>query len=170
MESKGKAVKWLNIFLLVINISAFATFLFMNSRQEIGFDDQYSSDEFLRDRLQLSDDQYEQILEMDQKVFRNYQLLLDIECESNFELIKALSSENTSNEEISEIVEKIGRYHGLVKKQTVKHFQNIKSICTEEQKELLDALLLEMMEVGDQCQYCNKENCSRRNQIEQKKN
>jgi hypothetical protein len=170
MESKGKAVKWLNIFLLVINISAFATFLFMNSRQETGFDDQYSSDEFLRDRLQLSDDQYEQILEMDQKVFRNYQLLLDIECESNFELIKALSSENTSNEEISEIVEKIGRYHGLVKKQTVKHFQNIKSICTEEQKELLDALLLEMMEVGDQCQYCNKKNCSRRNQIEQKKN
>jgi DNA-directed RNA polymerase subunit F len=142
----------------------------MNSRQETGFDDQYSSDEFLRDRLQLSDDQYEQILEMDQKVFRNYQLLLDIECESNFELIKALSSENTSNEEISEIVEKIGRYHGLVKKQTVKHFQNIKSICTEEQKELLDALLLEMMEVGDQCQYCNKKNCSRRNQIEQKKN
>jgi predicted transcriptional regulator len=170
MESKGKAVKWLNIFLLVINISAFATFLFMNSRQETGFDDQYSSDEFLRDRLQLSDDQYEQILEMDQTVFRNYQLLLDIECESNFELIKALSSENTSNEEISEIVEKIGRYHGLVKKQTVKHFQNIKSICTEEQKELLDALLLEMMEVGDQCQYCNKKNCSRRNQIEQKKN
>ncbi|MCG6186764.1 hypothetical protein [Maribellus maritimus] len=170
MESKGKAVKWLNIFLLVINISAFATFLFMNSRQETGFDEQYSSDEFLRDRLKLSDAQYEQILEMDQKVFRNYQLLIDIECESNFELIKALSSENTSNEEIYEIVEKIGRYHGLVKKQTVKHFQNIKSICTEEQKERLDALLLEMMEVGDQCQYCNKENCSRRNQIKQKKN
>ena len=68
MESKGKTVKWLNIFLLVINISAFATFLFMNSKQETDFDDQYSSDEFLRDQLQLTNAQYEQVLEMDQKV------------------------------------------------------------------------------------------------------
>lgn len=170
MESKGKAIKWLNIFLLVINISAFATFLFMNSKQETDFDDQYSSDEFLRDQLQLTNAQYEQVLEMDQKVFRNYQLLLDIECELNFDLIKALSSEDASEQEINEIVEKIGRYHGLVKKQTVKHFQNIKSICTDDQKELLEVLLLEMMEVGDQCQHCNKENCSRRQQINSKKN
>lgn len=170
MKSRQNTIKWLNIFLLVINISAFATFLFMNRSQEPATNDQYSSDEFLRDKLQLTNEQYQEILEMDQEVFRNYQLLIDIECESNFNLIKALSSDDTSEEEIKKIIEKIGRYHGLVKRQTVKHFQNIKSICNDEQKILLDNLLLEMMEVGDQCQYCNKENCSRRNEIESKKN
>jgi hypothetical protein len=81
-----------------------------------------------------------------------------------------LSSENSSNEEIKKIVDKIGRYHALVKRQTVKHFENIKSICNDEQKQLLDKLLIEMMEAGNQCQYCNKTNCSRRNQLNNKKN
>jgi hypothetical protein len=169
MKNKQNIIKWLNVFLLVINISAFAAFLFMNRSQETGITDQYSSDEFLRDRLKLTDAQYEKIIEMDEEVFRNYQLLIDIECESNFDLIKQLSSENSSNEEIKKILDKIGKYHALVKRQTVKHFENIKSICNDEQKQLLDKLLIEMMEAGNQCQYCNKTNCSRRNQLNNNK-
>ncbi|MBN2772833.1 MAG: hypothetical protein JXR31_01200 [Prolixibacteraceae bacterium] len=166
MTSRQNTYKWLNIFLLVINISALSAFLFMNKEQTNDLSDQYSSDEFLRDRLKLTEEQYNQILEMDQEVFRNYQLLIDIECEANFELVKLLSSEEATDEQIKATLEKIGRYHRLIKRQTVKHFQNIKSICNDEQKELLDNLLIEMMEVGDNCQYCNKTNCSRRNQLE----
>lgn len=170
MKNSHSVIKWLNIFLLVINISAFAAFLFMNRGNSQDTSDQYSSDEFLRDRLKLTDEQYEKIKEMDEEVFRNYQLLIDIECEANFELIKHLSSENESTEEIKKSLDKIGKYHALVKRQTVKHFQNIKSICSEEQKQELDLVLMEMMEAGDQCQYCNKANCSRRNEIKSKKN
>lgn len=170
MKSRQNIIKWLNVFLLVINISAFTTFLIMNREQDSGPADQYSSDEFLRDRLKLTEAQYNKIIEMDREVFRNYQLLIDIECEANFELISQLSSEVSSNEDIKRTLDKIGKYHALVKRQTVKHFQNVKSICSEEQKLLLDNILLEMMEAGNQCQYCNKANCSRRNQINSKKN
>lgn len=168
MEKKQQTIKWLNIFLLIINISAFATFLYMNQSQDTNTSDVYSSDEYLKDELNLSDDQYKQIIEMDQKVFRNYQVLIDIQCETNFQLIKELSSENPSDEELKRLADKIGKYHSAVKRQTVNHFQNIKSVCNEEQKLLLDNLLLEMMEAGDQCQYCNKANCSRRNQLDKK--
>ena len=168
MEKKQKTIKWLNIFLLIINISAFVVFLFMNQGQKNEAIDQYSSDEFLRERLQLTDEQFQKIIELDQVVFRNYQLLIDIECETNFELIKELSSKDSSKEELKRLLDKIGKYHALVKRQTVKHFQNIKSICNDEQKLLLDNLLIEMMEAGDQCQICNKEDCSRKNQIENK--
>jgi hypothetical protein len=170
MKSKQNTIKWLNIFLLVINISAFIAFLFMNQSQAVVELDQYSSDEFLRERLKLTNEQFEKIIEMDGAVFRTYQVWIDIECEANFELIRHLSSENSSKEELKKILNKIGQAHSSVKRQTVKHFQNIKSICTEEQKLLLDNLLLEMMEMGDQCQYCNKANCSRRNALENKKN
>ncbi len=170
MNTKQNTMKWLNIFLLVINISAFGAFLFMNQNQDTEYIDQYSSDEFLKERLKLSEEQFQEVLKMDQKVFRNYQLLIDMECETNFELIKQLSSEESSPEEIKQLIDKLGRQHALVKRQTVQHFQNIKSICDPEQKLLLDELLLEMMEAGNQCRYCNKANCSRRNQLNQKKN
>ncbi len=168
MKKNQNTIKWLNVFLLVINISAFVVFLFMNQGQKNEDIDQYNSDEFLRERLQLTQEQYQKIIELDQEVFRNYQLLIDIECETNFELIKELSLKNSSKKELKRLLDKIGKYHALVKRQTVKHFQNIKSICNDEQKLLLDNLLMEMMDAGDLCQICNKENCSRKNQLENK--
>lgn len=167
MDKTQKSIKWLNILLLIINLSAFATLLYMNQSEETENNELYSSDEYLRDRLQLNDAQFEKILEMDQKVFRNYQVLIDIQCETNFELVKELSSENPSKETMKNLTDKIGKYHALVKRQTVEHFENIKSVCNEEQKILLDELLLEMMEAGENCTYCNKANCSRRNQLKQ---
>ncbi|WP_346863250.1 hypothetical protein [uncultured Draconibacterium sp.] len=166
MEKKQQTIKWLNIFLLIINISAFATFLYMNQTQKSETSDAFNSDEYLKEVLQLTDKQFEEIMELDQKVFRNYQVLIDIQCETNFELVKELSSENPSEDELKRLTDKIGKYHTAVKRQTVTHFQNIKSVCNEDQKLLLDKLLLEMMEAGDQCEYCNKASCSRRNQLD----
>uniref|UniRef100_UPI003217434A hypothetical protein n=1 Tax=uncultured Draconibacterium sp. TaxID=1573823 RepID=UPI003217434A len=168
MEKKQQTIKWLNIFLLIINLSAFATFLYMNQAQNIDPAEGHNSDEYLKEQLHLTNDQYKKVIELDQKVFRDYQVLIDIQCETNFELIKELSSENPSEEELKRLTEKIGKYHSLVKKQTVQHFQNIKSVCNETQIVLLDNLLLEMMEAGNQCRYCNKATCSRRNQLKKK--
>ncbi|MCY1719151.1 hypothetical protein OU798_02290 [Prolixibacteraceae bacterium Z1-6] len=168
MEKKKQTIKWLNIFLLIINISAFATFLYMNQTQKSENTEAFNSDEYLKEVLQLSDKQYEEVMELDQKVFRNYQVLIDIQCETNFELVKELSSENPSEEELKRLTDKIGKYHTAVKRQTVTHFKNIKSVCDDNQKLLLDKLLLEMMEAGDQCEYCNKASCSRRNQLDKK--
>lgn len=169
MEKKQKSLKWLNIFLLLINLSAFTTFLFMNQSEEpkTAVNDVYKSDEYLKQRLNLTDEQFEQVIEMDQRVFRNYQVLIDIQCETNFNLIKELSSPDPSEEKMKELTEKLGTYHTAIKRQTVKHFQNVKSICEPPQIELLNNLLIEMMEAGDQCQYCNKEDCSRRKMIEE---
>ncbi len=168
MEKKQKSLKWLNIFLLIINLSAFATFLYLNQPDEIEPDlnEVYKSDEYLKQRLNLSDEQFEKIIEMDQKVFRNYQVLIDIQCETNFELIKELSSTDVSEETMKDLTKKLGSYHTAIKRQTVKHFENVKSVCNPAQQELLKNLLLEMMEAGDQCQYCNKEDCSRRKMLE----
>lgn len=165
METKQKSVKWLNIFLLIINLSALGTFLYMNQSNEKEIADAYSSDEYLKAKLNLTENQFEKVMALDQQVFRNYQMLIDIQCEANFELVKELSSENPSKDELKRLIDKIGKYHSLIKRQTVAHFENIRSVCNDEQKLLLHNLLLEMMEAGEQCQYCNKANCSRKNEL-----
>ncbi len=170
MSKKQRILVWLNVFLLVINISAFVTFLFMNSSSpESTHDERFSSDEFLKEELELDEDQYRQITAQNMKVFRAYQALLDRKCEINFELIDELSAISPSKEKMDSLLAMLGRLETSLKTQTVKHFTNVKEICTEEQQLKLDQLLREMMEAGSQCRYCNKINCSRRDQLQKKK-
>lgn len=168
MSKKQRILTWLNIFLLVINISAFITFLLMSDGKEANHDERFSTDEFLKTELGLSEEQYKKVMELNSNVFRSYQVLLDYKCEFNFKLIEELSSENPSDSVLNSLTKRIGDMEANIKKQTVKHFKNIRSICTVEQRNLLDQLLKDMLDAGEQCKYCNKINCARRDQIEKK--
>lgn len=167
MTKQQRIFGWLNVFLLVINISAFVTILFMNnsglsSKSE---NSQYRSDEFLREELKLSDEQFRTLTKLDGDVFRSYQLLLDKQCEFNFNMLEELSLDNPSKEYLDSIAYRIGHYQTLLKKQTVRHFLNVRSVCNEDQEVLLENLLQSMMELGDQCATCNKRDCERRDRI-----
>ncbi len=166
MTKKHRIIIWLNVFLLVINIPAFTTILFMNrSTVSEESNDKYKSDMFLKKELNLTEDQFIALSKLDGNVFRSYQVLLDKQCEFNFDLLEELSAEDPSKEALDSIANRIGRYQTLLKKQTIKHFMNIRSICTEEQEKLLDDLLQDMMNLGDQCAICNKQNCDRKDRI-----
>ena len=170
MNKKQRIINWLSIFLLVINISAFATLLLMNNNStstSTGLEstEHYKSDEFLKEALNLTDEQYEEVSAMDCKIFRVYQNILDMQCESNFKLMAELSSENPNKHVMDSIAKQIGGLYTGLKRQTIKHFMNIRSICTEEQSVLLDKLIKDMMFLDDQCKYCNKEYCSRRDAL-----
>lgn len=167
MKKQQRIIKWLNIFLLVINLSAFATILFMNhttvpSRNESST---FKSDEFIVKELNLSDEQFKTLTKLDGDVFRSYQVLLDKQCEFNFALLEELSSDYPSKITLDSIANKIGHYQSLIKKQTIKHFTNIRSVCNEEQIDMLDNLLKEMIDLGDQCAICNKKDCERRDRL-----
>lgn len=170
MSKKQRIINWLSIFLLVINISAFATILLMNNESipvDTSSTEYYKSDEFLKGALDLSEEQYDEISSMDQKIFRIYQNILDMQCESNFKLLEQLSSNEPNNQLMDSIANQIGNLHTGLKRQTIKHFMNIRSICTEEQSHLLDKLIKDMMELDNQCKYCNKEYCSRRESLKE---
>ncbi len=164
-SKKDRIIQWLNIFLLVINISAFGTILLLNKQTPARSLEKYNSDDFLRRELKLSDEQFKKIALLDSEVFRIYQSLLDMECASNFRLVEEMTSPSPSKARMDSIAQNIGKLHAGLKKQTIRHFDNIKSICDEDQKLLLDQLLKEMMELGDQCEFCNKRECARRDQL-----
>ena len=168
MTKKQRIVQWLNIFLLIINISAFITFLMMNRPKSQKHDDRFSSDQFMKNELNLTPAQYAKVNSLNNNIFRIYQVFLDKKCELNFELIDELSSEHPSQTKMDSLCERIGKLDANLKKQSVQHFKNIKSVCSDKQKLLLDQLMKDMLDAGDQCKYCNKIDCARRERLEKK--
>ncbi len=172
MNKKQRIINWLNIFLLVINITAFVTVLIMNDKSDTTktiSNNYFKSDSFLKDKLQLSDEQFIEIQNLDKKVFKSYQILLDAQCEDNFCLLNELSKDMPDQHKMDSIAKKIGKYHTNLKRVTIKHFMDLRRVCTDDQSDLLDQLIQDMMELDDQCKYCNKETCSRRESLVNKK-
>lgn len=169
-QKKSRITKWLNIFLLVINVSAIATILLLNSSTPpVVGSDQFSSDEFLRQKLNLSEGQFKDISELDAKIFRVYQSIIDMQCEEQFKLLNELSQKNPSIAYMDSLAQNIGRLHTGIKRQTIKHFMNVRTIVDDEQEELLEQILIDMMEMNKQCQFCNKADCDRRKQLSAEK-
>lgn len=167
-----RILRWLTLFLFVINVSAFTTLLFLNKQNNVftnntttGVDDYLKSDEFFQKQLDLNPEQYKQVSNLDNNVMRAYQLILDLQCEVNFEILDELSSPNPSVSKLDSMAQRLGRLNGALKKQTIKHFLNIRSLCTPEQQVKLRKLLTELLEVEKDCRYCNKKECSRRDRI-----
>lgn len=158
-------LKWLNIFLLFINVSAFVTFLLMNTQNSPEHDNKFSSDQFLQAELNLTPEQYEKVSALNIDVFRLYQVFLDKKCELNFQLVDELSSGHPSDVKMDSLTNRIGQLDAAIKNQTVRHFKNIKSVCNDQQKLLLDALLKQMLDAGEQCKFCNKIDCARRDKL-----
>ncbi len=167
-QKKQRITKWLNIFLLIINISAIMTILLAgrSAPAEEGLSDQFSSDEFLRQELKLSDEQFKEISALDVKIFRIYQSIIDMQCEQQFKLLAELTEEEPNIEYMDSLAVTIGRLHTGIKRQTIRHFMNIRTVVDDEQEALLDQLLVDMMEMNRQCQFCNKTDCDRRKQLQ----
>jgi hypothetical protein len=165
MKKHQRIIGWLNIFLLLINVTAFATILYLNNNSSESPNDKYISDHFLKEELKLTEDQYENLSMLDEKIFRSYQILLDLKCEATFGLIDEMSKDNPSKQAVDSILTKIGRLESSIKRQTANHFTNIKSIVTEDQQILLDKLFQNMLEMNNQCSLCNKKKCARRNKL-----
>jgi hypothetical protein len=140
----------------------------MNRPSEPKHDERFSSDQFLKTELNLNPAQYAKINSLNNNVFRIYQVFLDKKCELNFDLIDELSSANPSQAKMDSLAERIGKLDANLKKQSVQHFKNIKSVCNDDQKIMLDRLMKEMLDAGDQCKYCNKIDCARRERLEKK--
>jgi len=171
---KFRALKWLNIFLLIINISAFGTMLYLNSPGKGKDNDndageKVSSLDFLKKELDLSKDQYKEISRLDEEVFNTYHQLIEKICDVNFATMDELSKDYPSEIVLDSLAMRIGTLNALLRQQTIRHFLNVKSICNDNQKEEMSFLFKEMMELDKQCKICNKKECPRRKKLEEMK-
>ena len=75
--NKNKLFYWFNIIFLMINTSL-VVFLWSNTSQEQPTENtsQELNMEFLREELELTDEQYEQLMEMDRQVLKRHETVL----------------------------------------------------------------------------------------------
>ncbi len=162
----NRAIRWFNYLLLIINLAALFTLIFFRQTGTAAEKNEVSSLEFLRDELGLTDDQYQEVIRLDEATFRAYHLVVDLLCEANIELLEEMSKDMPDQEVIDKLTKKIGTLNTTLKKETVKHFEHVRSICDDEQKARLTALFKDIMQLEDQCAICNRKECPRKERME----
>lgn len=163
----NRSVRWLNYLLLIINLTALCTLIFFRPHHEPETENlQVTSLEFLREELGLTDEQYQEVVRLDESTYRTYHLIIDLLCEANIELLEELTKETPDQEVLDRLTKKIGNLNTSLKKATIRHFDHIRSICNEEQKARLIGIFKEIMQLEEQCDICNRKECPRKIRLE----
>jgi Spy/CpxP family protein refolding chaperone len=164
---RNRAFKWFNYLLLVVNLTALITIFMVNRPTETGTkENQEISLKFLKERLNLTPDQYQELIKVSEKTFRAYHVNIDLLCEANIQLLEEISKDNPDQEEIEKLVKKIGNINTTIKRNTAKHFEQVKAICNEEQRAKLVLLFKEIMQLEEQCAICNRKECPRKERLQ----
>lgn len=159
--SKNRLFYWCNIIFLMINTALFV-FLCSNTNREqpTETNSQELSLEFLRDELELTSEQFAQLMEMDRQVLKRHETVLKLLCQNRYRLLHELAKPEPSMEELNNTARSVGFLHRALKKQTVYHLLNVKKICTPEQTKKLNKIFIEILEIDKHCVEC-KTKCSK---------
>lgn len=171
-EKPNRAVRWLNMLLLVINLTVIATILIQAYGGPGGGaasspSESVASLDFLRRELGLTDEQYRDLARQNDQTFRTYNILVDLLCEANLSLLEELLIEESTQSALDSLTRKIGTLNSSIKRETVKHFLAVKNVCDEDQRHKLTLIFKKMMELEEQCESCNKKECPRKERLVQ---
>ncbi|GEM_PF-389651 len=161
-------IQWLNYALLVVNVTALATILLTASAE--GKSDQKRKDirsiRFLKEQLDLTDEQYYEVVQQSDRTFRRYNYTLDLLCDANISLLEEMARQDPDPVKIERLTRRIGTMHTNLKNLTVEYFDNVRSVCTEDQNTMLASLFKMIMQLEARCEQCNRVDCPRKERLE----
>jgi periplasmic protein CpxP/Spy len=101
--------------------------------------------EFIKKELALTPQQVQQYDEMREIHFSKMQELNKSTRELKEQLFEQISTTDTSNQELNNLLQQIGNNEMQKDRITVEHFRHVRSILTEEQKEKFDKIIKDVM-------------------------
>lgn len=153
-------IKILNLALLIVNITALSTLLLVRPTAADSQDNRdIRSVGFLREQLQLTDQQYEQVMVLSERTFRKYNTTMDLLCQANLTLLDEMAQQEPDQEQLRRLTLRIGRMHTNLKNLTVEYFEAVRSICTQEQNAQLASLFRVIMQLQTSCDQCQRQDC-----------
>jgi hypothetical protein len=166
-ERTNRILLWLNLLLLIIISSAIITFIVMSkvnpgSGNKSGV---INSMTMLKDELALTDEQFAKVNLLNDKTLRLYNIVMDMMCQDNLEMLEELSRNNSNSTKLDSLAKNYGILNASLRRYTIDYFKNVKSICNEEQKRRLTLIFKQIMELEDQCVVCNKKDYPRRERL-----
>ena len=173
--NKKYLIYWVNIILLMLNTALLVFFCFTPDKTVFKNEDSTISNEFLREELNFTDEQYKLINELDKDVLRRHQTVLKLLCQRRYQMLNELAKPNPSTEELNKIATSVGHLHKALKTQTARHLLNIKKVCTPEQSKKLEKMFIDLLEINKHCSECaekctDQEKCKRCNKFHHYKN
>lgn len=166
-ENTNRILLWFNLILLLVIVSAVVTFFVMKATDGKGEDNSgvINSTDLLRKELNLTEEQYSNVIVENERTIRTYNLVFDMMCETNVSMIEELSKEKSDPGTLDSLSRKIGNLSTSLRRVTTEYFLNLKDICNEEQQQQLTLIFKQMMQLEEQCQICNKKDCPRKERI-----
>lgn len=155
MENNNEKLKYLyrfNIGLLTVNIAALVIWLMLTIFSQPDLKTNFSSNDFLREELDLTDEQYNKINDLDKDNFEAYDRVVHYLCKRKRELLYEIIKDTVDDRRIDQLTLHIGHLHVALKRQTVNHLLNVKAVCNDKQKDKLREMFDEVLEVNTDCE------------------
>ena len=139
--SKNKVLFWLLIVLIVVNLSAIATFFIVRSYTMITREQKArpacGADIAFRDRLHLNGPQQKQFHMINQQFIRISAPTVQALRLKQSELVAELSKESPDSVYLLRLSKEVGDLQSGLTMLTVRHFMQLKKNCTPGQREIL---------------------------------
>ena len=146
------------IVLFAINISALATIIFNNYQVKKRFEQNElvrkdaqtrGMNYFLKDELNLSNEQFESFKAINDKYFKKSQDIAFKLHNNRILLLEEVANINPNMNTLNLVAKEIGELHYELKLNTIQHFMELKNLCNDEQQEYLQHFFMRIIENQD---------------------
>lgn len=163
--SRKKIVILVIAVLLVINIASISTIIYHsyeNKRIQKHLQQERTSMRNLKQELNLKPEQLEKMNELGKTFYQNTRAILEKMHGVRIALINEMSSANPDTAKMFAMADDIGLLHAQIKRETVRHFLELKKNCTPEQFEQFLKMFHRLLMDGDYNRWPNRQGNERR--------
>ncbi len=148
--TKNRVFSWIIIILLVVNISALSTIIYhgffhKNRTFRVIEPQEGFGGRFLKDELNLSSAQREEFKTSRTYFFQHTRPLFDSLMKKRIDIANEISSKKPDTLKLYKLADEWGNLHSQLKKQTIRHFLQMKSYCNPAQQEKLSSFFNDIL-------------------------
>lgn len=142
------------IVLIIINISALITIFYNNkirSKQLAKYNEIQEQvevngmNDFFRNQLKLDDVQFDRFQDINHEHMLTSRDIAKKMDDLRFDMLNEISKNDPDMLQLDHIAKKIGELHYELKLNTINHFIELKALCNDDQKEILQGMFMHMM-------------------------
>jgi len=148
--TKNRVFSWIIIILLIVNISALSTIIYhgffhKNRTFRVIEPQEGFGGRFLKDELNLSSAQREEFKTSRTYFFQHTRPLFDSLMKKRIDIANEISSKKPDTLKLYKLADEWGNLHSQLKKQTIRHFLQMKSYCNPAQQEKLSGFFNDIL-------------------------
>jgi len=145
---KNNRLGWVVLLLIVMNIVSLSVLWVGHTKGPGKGRGDGPGGKFLEERLQLTTAQTRQLRDIREEHFQTMKNLTD-DLRKKRERLHGLPRTGDNDSQLDELASEVGNAQAKIETAIYDHFSQIRAICTEEQRELLDKIMMDVLQRGN---------------------